>query len=138
MVNEQFAVIDKYFQEKQTELDASLYQGKAVSEVFYFIMHVVSKESSSTAKLQAVFNVFVPSSTEVILDDISLVRPTVHSSLEAFLLCFHQHHISLIADVSCRHHALILDETDKDFVVLLCHLHSLSLSTCFSCTLQRW
>ena len=60
-------------------------------------MHVVSKESSSTAKLQAVF-VCLSSSFEVFLDDILIVRPTHLSKL--FGLLPPAPHISLTADVS--------------------------------------
>ena len=87
---------------------------KAVSEVLCLPMHVVHKDSSSTTKLHAVFDTSAPSSTGISLNDILLVGPTVHSSLNDVLLHFHMHHIALTAKVSHMYHGVFLDAADKD------------------------
>ena len=52
-----------------------------MNPVFYLPMHAVKKESSTTTKIRAVFDASAKSSSNVSLNDILLVGPTVHSSL---------------------------------------------------------
>ncbi len=54
------------------------------------------------------------SSTDVSLNDLLLVGPTVHSTLFDVLLRFRLYRIALIADVSRMYRAVQLCETDKD------------------------
>lgn len=48
------------------------------------------------------------------LDDLLMVRPTVHSSLKDVLIRFRLHRIALTTDVSRMYWAVLLDEADKD------------------------
>ena len=54
---------------------------KHKSKVFYLLMHVVCKGSSSTTKVRAVFDASAKSVSGVSLNDTLLVGPTVHSPL---------------------------------------------------------
>ena len=73
---------------------------KPQHSVFYLPMHAVKKESSTTTKLRAVFDASTKSTSNVSLNDILLVGPTVHSPLIDVLLRFRLHRIALTADVS--------------------------------------
>ena len=68
--------------------------------VFYLPMHVMTKESSITTKVQAVFNASAKISTGESLNDTLMVGPTVHSSLVDVLLRFRFHQVALVADES--------------------------------------
>ncbi len=61
---------------------------KPSSEVFYLPVHMVRKESSTTAKLHAVFDVSAKTTTGASLHDTLLVIPTVHPPLVDVLLRF--------------------------------------------------
>lgn len=87
---------------------------KPQHSVFYLPMHVVKKESSSTTKIRAVFDASAKSSSNISLNDILLVGPTVHSSLIDVLLRFRLHRITLTADVSKMYRAVALDQVDRD------------------------
>ena len=54
---------------------------KPTAECFYLPMHAIRKDSSITTKIRAVFNASMKTSTGVLLNDILMVGPTVHSSL---------------------------------------------------------
>lgn len=77
-------------------------------------MHAVKKESSTTTKIQAVFDASARPSSNVSLNDILLVGPTVHSSLIDVLLHFRLHRIALTADISKMYRAIELVESDRD------------------------
>ena len=77
-------------------------------------MHVVTKESSATTKLRAVFDASAASSTGISLNSTLMVGPTVHPPLVDVLMRFRSHRIALIADVSRMHRAVLLMKSDKD------------------------
>ena len=67
---------------------------KSHQEVFYLPMNAVVKESSTTTKVQAVFDDSAKSSSGVSLNDQLLVGPMVHSSLVDVLLHFRLHYMT--------------------------------------------
>ena len=87
---------------------------KQEHEVFYLPMHAVYKSSSTTTKLQTVFDASAKSSSGVSLNDTLLVGPTVHRPLIDVLLRFRQHRIALTADVSKMYRAVELPLADRD------------------------
>ena len=107
-------MINEYFEGNHAELVPTADLEKPVNQVFYMLMHDIHKESSSTTKLRAVFDVSVPSSIGVSLNDTLLVRLTVHSTLFDVLLRFRQHRISITADISRMYRAVLLHPTDKN------------------------
>ena len=107
-------VIDEYFVSKHAEPVPQADLQKPPSEVFYLHIHVLRKETSSTTKVQAVFDASAKTSTGVSLNDILLVGPTVHSPLVDVLIRFRSHRIALIADVSHMYRAVRLSDADKD------------------------
>ena len=78
-------------------------------------MDIVQKESSTTTKVQALFDTSAKSMTGVSLNDTLLVGPTVHSCLVEVLLQFRLHRISLTTDVSQMYRAVELIESDRDY-----------------------
>ena len=87
---------------------------KPEHKVFYLPMHTVYKSSSTTTKLQTVFDASAKSSSGVSLNDTLLVGPTVHPPLIDVLLRFRQHRIALTADVSKMYRAVELPLADRD------------------------
>ena len=101
-------VINEYFDEDHAERVPEADLKKVPSKVFYLPMHIVHKESSTTTKLQAVFDASAKSMTGVSFNDTLLVGPTVHSYLVDVLLRFRLHQIALTADVSRMYRAVEL------------------------------
>ena len=108
------SVMQEYFDMKHAEPVPTADLDKPPQNVFYLPMHAVKKESSSTMKIRAVFDASAKSSSNVSLNDILLVGPTVHSSLIDVLLGFRLHRIALTADVSKMYRAIELVESDRD------------------------
>ena len=103
--------MEEYFEKEHAELVPPNDLKKPASEVFYLPLHVVFKDSSITTKVRAVFDASAPSTSGVSLNNLLLVRPTVHSSLVDVLIRFR---IALTTDVSRMYCMVLLEESDKD------------------------
>ncbi len=77
-------------------------------------MHGVTKQSSTSTKLRAVFDASAATSTGVSLNDILLPGPNVYSPLPDILLRFRLHKIGLTADVSKMFRMIELHPIDRD------------------------
>ncbi len=108
------AVIEEYFDMGHAEPVPEADLEKSPQFVYYLPMHAVTKESSTTTKIRAVFDASAKSSTGVSLNETLLVGPTVYSSLVDVLLRFRLHRIALVADVSRMYRAVALAESDRD------------------------
>ena len=108
------SVMQEYLDLKHAEPVPTADLDNSTHNVFYLPMHAVKKESSTTTKIRAVFDASAKSSSNVSLNDILLVGPTVHSSLIDVLLRFRLHRIALTADVSKMYRAIELVEYDRD------------------------
>ena len=108
------SVMQEYFDMKHAEPVPAVDLKKPPCNTFYLPMHAVKKESSTTTKIRAVFDASAKSSSNVSLNDILLVGPTVHSLLIDVLLRFRLHRIALTADVSKMYRAIELEESDRD------------------------
>ena len=71
------AVMKEYFEMGHAERVPLIDLQKPYQDTFYLPMHAVRKESSSTTKIRAVFDVSAKSSTGVSLNDTLQVGPTV-------------------------------------------------------------
>ena len=80
-------------------------------QVFYLPIHAVSKESSTTTKLRAVFDASAKSSTGVSLNDQLMI---VHSSLVEVLIRFRLYRVAMTADVSRMYRAVVLPHEHRD------------------------
>ena len=108
------AVIEEYFEMGHAEPVPPAELGLPCHKVFYLRMHAVIKDSSTTTKIHAVFNASAKSSSNVSLNDLLLVGPTVHSSLVDVLIRFRQPRIALTADVSKMYRAVLLPPEERD------------------------
>ena len=63
------------------------------------------------------FGTSAKSSTGTSLNDTLLVGPTIHPPLIDVLLLFQLHRVALTADVSRMYRAVMLPESDRDFLV---------------------
>ena len=107
-------VIQEYFDQYHAEEVPPGDLEKPQNQVFYLPIHVVTKESSTTTKIRAVFDASAITSTGISLNSILMVGPTVHPPLTDVLIRFRNHRIAMIADVSRMYRAILLTEPDKD------------------------
>ena len=108
------SVIQEYFDLEHVEPVPATELEAPPNRVLYLPMHAVKMELSSTTKIRAVFDASAKSSSNVSLNDILLVGPTVHSSLLDVLLRFRLHRIALTADVSKMYQAIEVVKSDRD------------------------
>ena len=87
---------------------------KEHSKIFYFPIHVVWKETSSSTKVPPVFDASAKSASGVSLNDLLLVGPLVHPPLIDVLFRFTMHKVALTADVTKMHRAIKLSTEDRD------------------------
>ena len=92
----------------QAELVPVADLSKPFNEVYYFPMHTVHKETSSTNKLRVVFNASARTATGTSLNDHLLVGPTVHLTIIDVLLRFRSHWVALTTDVSRMYRVVLL------------------------------
>ena len=130
-------VIQEHFELDHAEVVPVADLNKPPSQVFYFPMHVVQKESSATTKVRAVFNASDKSTINISLNDTLFVGPTIHPLLIDVLLRFRFPIVVLIADVSKMYHAIQLANWDKDlhevFKIINDASHLWCFPLCVSC-----
>ncbi len=107
-------VIEEYFDKEHAEEVPTEDLEKPQDKLFYLSIHVVHKESSTTTKVRAVFDASATTSTGNSLNSTLMVGPTVHLPLLDVLICFRNHRIAMIADVSRMYRAVLLTDNDKD------------------------
>ena len=106
--------MEEHFKMNHAELVPVADLQKPPKEIFCLPMHAVRKEHSSTTKLRVVFDASAKSASGISLNDLLLVRPTVHSPLIDVLLRFRLHRVALTADVSKMYRAIELVPSDCD------------------------
>nr|XP_044249363.1 uncharacterized protein LOC123002800 [Drosophila takahashii] len=86
----------------------------------YFIPHqcVLQPQSTST-KLRVVFVASSRTSTQVVLNDILMVGPTIQEELYSTLLRFRLHKFALAADVKKMYRQVMVDEADRNFQLIV-------------------
>ena len=88
--------------------------GKSSNQTYYFPMHVVRKETSTSSRVRVVFDASAKTTTGTSLNDQLLVGPTVYSPLIDVLLRFRRHRVALATDVSRMYRAVLLPEGQRD------------------------
>ena len=76
-------------------------------------MHAVLKESSTSTKTRVVFDASAKTSTGHSLNDILMVGPTLHPTLETILIRFHSYSIALTGDISKMYMGVELVPEDR-------------------------
>ena len=108
------SVMEEYLDLNHAERVPSADLDKPREEVFYFPVHVVTKDSSTTTKIRVVFDASAQSTSGVSLNDKLLIGPTVHSSFVDVLLRFRLHRVALTTDVSKMYRAILLHPMDRN------------------------
>ena len=93
-------VIKEYFDIGHAEILPQGDLNKSTPDVYHLPMHAAWKESSTTTKVEAVFDASMKSMSGVSLNDTLMVGPTVHPALVDVLLRFRKHRIAIVADIS--------------------------------------
>ncbi len=84
------------------------------ASTFYLPVHGISKDSSTTTKLRAVFDASAKSSSGASLNDLLLPGPNMYPLLTTILTRFRLHPIAVSADISKMFREILLDESDRD------------------------
>ena len=100
--------MQEYFDQQHAE------EEKPQEEVYYLRIHIVTKESSSTTQVRAVFDASAATSTGISLNSTLMVGPTVHPPLVDVLMRFRKYRVAMIADVSRMYRVVHLMGPDKD------------------------
>ena len=106
--------VQEYFEMGHAEPVTAADLCKPCTEVYYFPMHAVSKETSSTSKMQVVFDTFAGTTSSTSLNDHLLIGSRVHPTIIDILLCFRHHQVALTTDVSEMYRAVLLPEHQRD------------------------
>ena len=107
-------VVNEYIELDHAEPVPSVEISHPKEPVFYMPIQGVVKESSTTAKMRAVFDASAKSSTGVALNDQLLAGPTLHPMLPDILLKFRQHKIACTADVGKMFQEICLNPDERD------------------------
>ncbi len=85
------------------------------SEVYYLPVHGVSKESSTTTELRAVFDASAKSSTGCSLNDQLLAGPNLYPQLPSVLNRFRMFEIAMTSDISKMFREIVLQSSENNF-----------------------
>ncbi len=85
------------------------------SKMYYLPVHGVSKESSTTTKLRAVFYASAKTWNGTSLNDELLAGPNLYPLLPAILIKFRTHRIAISADISKVFREIELPPDDRNF-----------------------
>ncbi|KAH8346294.1 hypothetical protein KR084_005848, partial [Drosophila pseudotakahashii] len=89
---------------------------KIPSAPHYVIPHqCVLRPQSTSTKLRVVFDASCKSSTQISLNDILMVGPTIQDELYSTLLRFRLHRFALTADVKKMYRQVMVNEADRQF-----------------------
>ena len=83
---------------------------------YYMPVHAVFKQSSSTTKVRAVFDASAKTTTQVSLNELMAVGPTLQPTLDQTLLRFRTYPVALSGDISQMYREVLLHPEDR-------HLH---------------
>ena len=107
------AVVQEYLDLGHAQLVTQQELDTPLQVSYYLPMHGVHKESSSTTKLRVVFDGSAPSSTDVSLNDLLAVGPTLHPILDSILLKFRTYRVALTGDISKMYWEVMLSPPDR-------------------------
>ncbi|XP_037943125.1 uncharacterized protein LOC119675975 [Teleopsis dalmanni] len=91
-----------------------------LSRAHYFIPHhYVLKPTSETTKLRVVFDASCRSASQVSLNDLLMVGPTIQNDLFVTLIRFRNHQYGLMADINKMYRQVLLHPDDRRFQLIL-------------------
>ena len=83
------------------------------SACYYMPVHTVYKLSSTSTKVRAVFDASAQTTTNISLNDLLAVGPTIQSSLDQILLRFRTYPVALSGDISMMYREILLHPDDR-------------------------
>lgn len=87
--------------------------------IYYLPHHGVEKPASTTTKLRVVFDASSKTTSNLSLNDVLKIGPTVQSDLFSVLLRFRQHEYVLIADISKMYRQVLVHESERSLQRIL-------------------
>jgi len=108
-------VMEEYFALDHAEVIPLDELDKPSNETYYFPIHSVIKEASTTTKLRAVFDASCKTTYGQSLNDQLLPGPKLYPLLSTVLNRFRMHQISLTADISKMFWEILLHPEERDF-----------------------
>ena len=108
-------VMQEYFDQQHAEEVPKADLEKPEDEVYYLPIHIVTKESSTTTKVRAVFDASAATSTDISLNSTLMVGPTVHPPLVDVLMRFRRYRVAMIADISRMYRAVRLGNLTRTY-----------------------
>ena len=106
------AVVKEYLELGHAQL-VSPTDSQPPSNCYYMPVHAVYKESSSTTKIRAVFDASARSTTQVSLNDLLAVGPTLHPTLDQILLRFRTYAVAISGDITKMYREVLLHPDDQ-------------------------
>ncbi|KAI4480451.1 hypothetical protein M0802_014213 [Mischocyttarus mexicanus] len=85
----------------------------------YLPHHAVTKQSSHTTKLRVVFDASAKTSTDLSLNNVLMVGPTIQDDLFTILVRFRSHAIALTADIAKMYRQILVDPRDRKYQQIL-------------------
>ena len=85
------------------------------SESYYFPIHAVYKQSSSSTKLRIVFDASCKTSSGVSLNDTLAAGPTLHPPLDQIMMRFRTYLVAVSGDISKMYREVELHPADRQF-----------------------
>ncbi|XP_047110294.1 uncharacterized protein LOC124787372 [Schistocerca piceifrons] len=86
---------------------------------YYMQHHVVLKEANSSTKTQVVFDCLAKTSSNLPLNSLLMVGPTIQSDLCSIILHFHMHRIAFMADREKMYRQVLVADEDRAYQRIL-------------------
>ena len=107
------AVMAEYVEMGHSKLVSPEDKSVPQSKVYYMPVHSVSKDSSTTTKVRAVFDASAASTTGIALNDLLAVGPTLQPTLNQTLMKFRLNPVAVTGDISKMYREILLCEEDR-------------------------
>ena len=107
------SVIKEYLHLQHARPVTAMEMTLPAASCYYMPMHGVYKDSSTTTKLRVVFDASAKSTTNISLNDLLAVGPTLHPTLDKILLKFRSYQVALSGDIAKMYREVLLEPEDK-------------------------
>lgn len=87
--------------------------------IYYMPHHCVEKHDSTTTKLRVVFDASAKTTTNISLNDVLKVGPTIQNDLFSIILRFRKHNYVLTGDIAKMYRQINVVETQRDLQRIL-------------------
>ena len=109
----------QFMDEYQSLGHMSTFKGSLSSSSYVIPHHCVLKPESTTTKLRVVFDGSARTTTNISLNDVLMVGPTIQQDLITTLFAFRLHRYALTADISKMYRQFRIDDQDTKYQLIL-------------------